>query len=97
VVTVPYVLIQHNVANYANFEAVFKDDEARRQRSGSKGGRLFRNVAEPGNLFALFEWDDIAHAQKFADSYELREAVEWAGDPTPPRARVLEEILDTDA
>lgn len=93
----PYVLIQHKVAKYANFESVFRDDEARRRRGGSKSGRLFRNVAEPGNIFALFEWDDVEKAQKFADSYELREAVKWAGDPSPPRAMVIEEILQTDA
>jgi hypothetical protein len=39
----PYVLIQHNVANYDRFEPVFKDDEARRQRGGSKGGTLYRD------------------------------------------------------
>jgi hypothetical protein len=93
----PYVLIQHNVAKYGIFEPVFKDDEARRRRSGSKGGRLFRNVVDPNNLFALFEWDTVEDAQKFAQSYELREAVEWATDSTPPRATVIEEILTTDA
>ncbi|MFH0915136.1 MAG: hypothetical protein V1912_01645 [bacterium] len=93
----PYVLIQHNVKNYSNFETVFKDDEKRRLRSGSKSGRVFRNLSDPGNIFALFEWDDAEKAQKFANSYELREAVEWAGDSTPPRVTVIEEILQTDA
>jgi heme-degrading monooxygenase HmoA len=93
----PYVLIQHNVAKYANFEPVFKDDEERRRRSGSKGARLFRNVADPNHLFALFEWDTVENAKKFAESYELREAVEWAGDSTPPRATVIDEALITKA
>jgi hypothetical protein len=94
---VPYVLIQHNVASFAAFEPVFDADEARRQRSGGKGGRLFRNIAEPDNLVALFEWDTSENARKFAESYELREAVEWAGDFTQPRAIVLEEIKITGA
>jgi heme-degrading monooxygenase HmoA len=93
----PHVLIQHQVARYEVFEQVFQDDEARRQRSGSKGGRLFRNVDDPNNIIVLFEWDTVDRAKAFANSYELREAVEWATDATPPRVMVLEEILRTSA
>jgi len=93
----PYVLIQHNVAKYAAFEPVFRDDEERRRRNGSKGGRLFQNIADPNHLFALFEWDTVEDAKKFAESYELREAVEWASDSNPPRVTVVEEIITTDA
>lgn len=93
----PYVLIQHQVRDYSTLEAVFRDDGERRRRSGSKGGKLFRNTDDPGNLVALFEWDDVERARVFANSYELREAVQWAGDATPPRATVLEDILEVDA
>jgi heme-degrading monooxygenase HmoA len=93
----PWVLIQHNVANYDTLETVFKDDEARRQRGGSQSGALYRNTADPSNVIAIFEWDTVEHAQAFANSYELKEAVEWAGDATPPRAIVIEESLRTNA
>ena len=92
----PYVLIQHEVGKYEAFEPVFMDDELRRRRNGSKGGKLFRNVSEPGKLVAMFEWDTVENARRFAHSYELKEAVEWAGS-TPATAIVLEEILETDA
>jgi heme-degrading monooxygenase HmoA len=92
-----YVLIQHQVKDYSTLEAVFLEDGERRRRSGSKGGRLFRNTDDPGNLVALFEWDDVERARAFANSYELREAVEWATDATPPRATVLEDVLEVDA
>jgi len=93
----PYVLIQHQVKDFSTLEAVFLEDGERRRRNGSKGGRLFRNADNPGNLVALFEWDDVERARAFANSYELREAVEWAGDATPPRATVLEDILEVGA
>ncbi len=92
----PYVLIQHEVGKYEVFEPVFRDDESRRRRNGSKRGRLFRNVSDPRNLVALFEWDTVENARRFADSYELKEAVEWAGS-TPARAIVLEEVFESDA
>jgi heme-degrading monooxygenase HmoA len=94
---VPYILIQHNIADYDRFEAIFKDDAARRQRSGSKGGTLYRNAADPTNIIVLFEWDSVERAGAFANSYELKEAVEWAGDTPPVRAIVMEEFLRTDA
>jgi heme-degrading monooxygenase HmoA len=81
------------VSNYANFESVFKADEERRRRSDSRSARIFRSVAEPEKVFTLVEWDDTEKAQKFADSYELREAVKWGGDPTEPQVTVVEEVL----
>jgi hypothetical protein len=95
--TMPNVLIQHNVSSFAALESVFDSDESRRRRSGSKGGRLFRNTADPNNLLALFEWDNVENARKLAKSYELREAVQWASDATPPRVIVIEEIKNTEA
>jgi hypothetical protein len=93
----PYVLIQHNVAGFAAFEPVFDSDEGRRRRSGSKGGRLFRSAADPNSLVVLLEFDTSENAKRFAESYELREAAEWAGDSAQPRGLVLEEIKTTGA
>lgn len=92
----PYVLIQHEVTKYEVFEAVYKDDQEFRRRSGSKKGKLFRDLADPNSLVVILEFDSADEANKFANSYELKEAVEWAGS-APARAIVLEEILDTDA
>ena len=93
----PYVLIKHKVRDYANLEAVFKADTERRRMGGSEGARVFRVTGEPSEYVVLIEWDDVERAQKFAASYELREATEWAGDAEAPRAIVMEEILVTDA
>ena len=94
----PYVLIEHRVANYDKFEPEFHDREARRRRamSGSKGGTLYRDVADPNRITVLFEWDTVERARAFAESYELQESVEWSGGEAP-RAIVIEETLRTDA
>jgi heme-degrading monooxygenase HmoA len=90
----PYLLVQHNVSSYTNFESVFKADEARRRRFDARSARVFRSVAEPEKVFTLVEWDDAEKARKFADSYELREAMKWGGDPTAPQITVVEEVLE---
>jgi len=93
----PYILIKHNVRDYATLEAVFKSDAERRRLGGSKGARVFKTHGDAPEYFILFEWDDADRAHTFADSYELREAMEWAGDSDSPEALVMEEILTTDA
>jgi hypothetical protein len=85
---VPYVLIQHTVV---------EDDGKRRKMNGSKGGRLFRSVTEPAEFVALFEWADNEGALKFIASYEMHEAVEWAGVKGEAKIMVLEEVEQVDA
>ncbi len=93
----PRVLIQHHVKDYATFEKVFLDDGERRRRSGCKGGRLLRNAGDPGNLFAIFEWDELERAKEFATGLELHEAMEWASAGTTSIVTVLEDVLEVDA
>ncbi len=93
----PYVLIEHTPTDYGLFEKVFLEDGERRGRSGSKGGRLFRDADAPGSLIALFEWDDLEKAKRFAEGVELHEAVEWASAGTTFKVTVLEDILQVEA
>ncbi len=93
----PYVLIQHAVEDFARFKSVFDDEAERRKMNGSQGGRLFRSVTEPDEFVALFEWADNEGALKFTASYELREAVEWAGVKGEAKIMVLEEVEKVDA
>lgn len=74
-----YVLLQHTVADYAEFKQIYDADAPHRQRRGSRGARLFRKREDPNALVMLFEWDDAEKARNFADGYELHEAMEWAG------------------
>jgi hypothetical protein len=41
-----YVLVQHKIGKWEEFESIFKDDAARRKRLGSQGGKLFRNTED---------------------------------------------------
>jgi len=94
---VPYVLIQHTVGDLARFRPVFDDDGQRRKMNGSLGGRLFRAVDESNEFVALFEWTDNEGAMKFRDSYEMHEAVQWAGVQGEVRILILEEVDQVDA
>jgi heme-degrading monooxygenase HmoA len=94
----PYVLIEHEVADWETFKTVYLDDLERRKRDGSKGGTVYRTVKEPNKLVIVLEWDSVEKAREFAASLELSEAMHWStSNVGSPRVSVLESTLDTEA
>jgi hypothetical protein len=62
-VVMTYVLVQHKIGKWAEFEAIYKDEEARRRTLGSKSGAVFRSVDDPHTIFSIHEWDSLEGAQ----------------------------------
>jgi hypothetical protein len=93
---VTYVLIHHNVQDYAKFRIVFDYDAERRKRYGCLGGRLLRGQAGPNDFFALFKWENEEKAREFVAAYETHEAFEWVQAFGEVRAFVLEEVEDVE-
>lgn len=85
------LLIRHKVADYAIWRRVFDGHGDYRRASGSRGGRLFRNVADPNETLILLEWDDLTRARLFAQSDDPREAMALAGVIDEPYLWVLDE------
>lgn len=75
----PSLLIRHRVADYPAWKAVFDEHGVTRRATGSLGGRLFRDTADPNDILVLLDWDDLDRARLFADSDDLREAMTRAG------------------
>ena len=92
-----YVLVQHKIGKWSEFERVFRDDAERRKRLGSKGGQVFRSADDPDNVFVVFEWDTVDGAQKFRDGLETHEAMEWATSGISSNVYVTEELFKTEA
>jgi heme-degrading monooxygenase HmoA len=87
-----HVLTNHTITDFDRFKTIWDDDSDRRRLAGSMGARLFRVADKPNEIVALYEWDDVEKAKKWAASYQLREAVEWAGVIGGPKMLVIEEI-----
>jgi heme-degrading monooxygenase HmoA len=95
--TMAYVLIQHKIGQWGEFENIFRGDGERRRALGSKGGKVFANVRDPENVFVVFEWKDIEGAKTFADGLETHEAMKWATSGMWSRVYVVEERFEVDA
>ena len=85
----PSLLIRHKVKAYDTWKAAFDEHEPTRRANGSQGGRIFRGADDPPEVLILLTWDDFERARLFADSDDLREAMEQAGLTDRPDVWVL--------
>ena len=88
----PYLVIRHKVEDYARWKPIFDEHGATRKAAGSRGGRLFRSVEDPNELVIVFEWDELDKARRFAQSEDLRRAMQRAGVADRPDVYFLEEV-----
>ena len=75
----PYVMIQHKVANYAKWKKEVKAFTTVRKASGEKTLYVCRSSKSPNHLLVWCEWDTTARMKKFVKSAELRKAMGRAG------------------
>jgi len=93
----PYMLVRHNVMDYAKWKLVYDQHAATRKAGGSKKAHLFRSSDRPNEIIILFEWDDLGKARKFAQSEDLIKTMQLAGVIGKPDIYFLEEIERTSA
>ncbi len=75
----PYLLVRHKVADFSTWKAAYDSHSQARQKAGLQEEHLLRNIDDPNVVILLFEADDIQKAQEFANSSDLREAMQKAG------------------
>jgi quinol monooxygenase YgiN len=92
-----YVLVRHKVEDYNKWKTVYDGHENTRKKSGCKGARLFNVKDNSNEVVALFEWDSIENAKKFAGSQDLKETMQKAGVSDIPDVFFLEQIQKTNA
>ena len=92
------LIIEHIVGDVETFKKVFREDEDRRQRGGSRGARVYTVAGEPNNVRVVLDFDTAEQARQHAEGLELHEAIKWAtGNVSMPSFVVLEQVMDADA
>jgi quinol monooxygenase YgiN len=86
-----HLLIVNEVEDYARWKRAFDENDAMRRDYGCEDYRLFRDASDPNHVVILFEWDSLANARRFAESDDLRQAMQQAGVVTRPQAYFLNE------
>lgn len=90
-----HILVHHKIEEYNKWKSAFDDHSGIRAENGSKGGKIFRNADDPNDLFVLLEIGSIANAKKFAQSEDLKEAMQKAGVQGMPEIYFVEEAAET--
>ena len=73
------------------WKSVFDSVSDLRRRNGEKSYQILREGNGSSELIALFEWDNLDNARRYAASPELKEAMERAGVIGKPEILFLEE------
>ena len=85
------MLVHHQVKNFAEWKKVFDSVVDLRKRSGELSANIYRSESDPNDITAIFKWDSLANAHKYAQSPELKAAMEKAGVEGQPSIFFLNE------
>ena len=86
------MLVQHKVKDFAEWKNVYDSVYDLRASNGEISDQIYRDANDPNRLTIIFKWDTLANAQKYANSPELKAAMEKAGVDGPPNISFLNEV-----
>ena len=86
------MLVQHQVKDFSEWKNVYDSVADLRTSNGELSDHIFRDASDPNKLTVIFQWDSLANAQKYANSPELKAAMEKAGVDGRPNIFFLNEV-----
>jgi hypothetical protein len=92
--TMALVIVRHKVI--AAWKRVFNAHAPARGTAALSNTRLYRAVDDPSEVVILFDTDDIAKAQQFVDSADLKSAMTAAGVIDKPDVFILNAASEPD-
>jgi quinol monooxygenase YgiN len=86
------MLVQHKVKDYAAWKTVYDSVIDLRTSNGELSDQIYRDASDPNSITVIFSWDSLENAKKYAQSPELKAAMEKAGVAGPPSIYFLNEV-----
>jgi quinol monooxygenase YgiN len=84
-----YMLVQHEVEDFARWKAVFDSKVDLRKANGEISAQIFHDAQDPNKLTLLFEWDSLDRARQYAQNPALKAAMQEAGVIVAPTIHFL--------
>jgi quinol monooxygenase YgiN len=85
------LLIQHTVKDFAAWRKVFESAVELRKSNGELSAQVYHDASNPNKVTTLNKWNSLENAQKFANSPDLKAAMEKAGVLGQPSVTFLTE------
>jgi quinol monooxygenase YgiN len=73
------MLVQHQVKDYAEWKKVYDTLVDVRSSNGELSEQIYRDASDPNKVTLVFKWDSIENARRYANSAELKAAMQNAG------------------
>lgn len=86
------MIVHHKVKDFAAWKKVFDSAKDMRTRSGETSAALYQQDGDPNSLTLVFGWDTLENAKKYAQSPELKTAMEQAGVVGAPTIYFLNKV-----
>jgi len=88
-----YIIVHSKVEDYAKWRSVFDENAEVRKANGATGNnRVFRSVDDPNALAVILEWENTEKAKQFAESDEIKAAMQKAGVAGKPDIHFVDEV-----
>lgn len=88
------MFIKHRVGDYATWKQAFDEHESARRGATITAHGLHRDHDDPNVVIVAFRATDMKRAQEFAQSDDLRTAMQQAGVQGPPEIWFADEVED---
>jgi len=85
------MLVQHQVKDFSMWKNIYDSLAELRVSKGQLSDKVYRDANNPNKLTILFNWNSLENAQEYAQSSELKEAMQEAGVEGPPTVSFLNE------
>jgi hypothetical protein len=88
------MIVKHRVKNFESWKVVFDELEATRRKHGWTGHQVYRDATDPNLVTIVNHMGDLAGAQAYGGSPDLRSAMERAGVISAPEIQFLDDTED---
>lgn len=85
-----YIFIRSDVREYSEWKRAYDAHLPKRNEAGLIEKHVLRDAQKPNSVFILFEAKDLERAKAFAESADLREAMQKSGVLGQPDIHFLE-------
>lgn len=86
---------RHTVSDYSHWKRVYDEVASVRKQKGVVGANVYRAVNDPNSITVAHQFKSLDAAKEFADSAELRAAMDKAGVNGKPEFWFAEEVEHT--
>lgn len=85
------LLVHHKVEDYPKWRAVYDSMDELRRSMGMTAAQVYQTAGSPNELVILTEWPTPDKARAYAQSPDLKQAMQKAGVISQPEILILEE------